>query len=232
VSVYDIPLHALDGSPLDASQLRGKAALIVNVASRCGLTPQYEALQALYERYRDRGFVVVGAPCNQFAGQEPGAAEEIASFCSDSYSVEFPLTEKLDVNGRNRHPLYAELTALPDANGVSGDVQWNFEKFLVSPAGEPVARHRPKTLPDSEEIVSAIEALLPTTPEPAWVQRTGADVRPGDRVRVKSGIELTVTRIEAGLMGAEDYVCLIEDSAGRWLAQPVKTTGELEILSY
>ncbi len=100
MSVYDIPLHALDGSPLDASQLRGKAALIVNVASKCGLTPQYEALQSLYERYGDQGFVVVGAPCNQFGGQEPGTPEEIVSFCSSSYSVEFPLTEKLDVNGR------------------------------------------------------------------------------------------------------------------------------------
>jgi glutathione peroxidase len=161
VSVYDIPLHALDGSPFDASKVLGKAALIVNVASKCGLTPQYEALQSLYERFGDQGFVVLGAPCNQFGGQEPGTPEEIVSFCSSSYSVEFPLTEKLDVNGPNRHSLYEHLTALPDADGVAGDVQWNFEKFLVSPAGEPVARYRPKTEPDAEEIVSAIEALLP-----------------------------------------------------------------------
>src|ERR1700733_9427380 len=106
-SAYEIPLTALSGGPLDPSLLRGRATLVVNVASRCGLTPQYEGLEQLYERYRDRGFVVVGAPCNQFAGQEPGSAEEIAEFCSTTYPVTFPLTEKLDVNGQNRHPLYA-----------------------------------------------------------------------------------------------------------------------------
>ena len=232
MSVYDIPLHALDGSPLDASHLRGKAALIVNVASKCGLTPQYEGLQGLYEQYRDRGFVVVGAPCNQFAGQEPGTPDESVSFCSSSYSVEFPLTEKLDVNGRNRHPLYAELTALPDAAGIAGDVEWNFEKFLVSPAGVPVERYRPATPPDAAEILQAIERMLPSLSEPTWVAGTAADVRPGDRVRVASGIELTVTRLEPSLLGRDDLVCLIEDSAGRWLSQPVKTTAEIEILRY
>jgi glutathione peroxidase len=232
VSVYDIPLRTLDGKSFDSSQLRGKAAMVVNVASKCGLTPQYEALEALYERYRDRGFVVVGVPCNQFAGQEPGTSEEIGAFCSSSYSVEFPLTEKLEVNGRNRHPLYAELTALPDANGVAGDVEWNFEKFLVTPAGEPAGRYRPQTAPDAEEIVASIEALLPASAVPTWVPRAASDVRPGDRVRVASGTELTVSRVESSLMGRDDLICLVEDSLERWLSQPVKATSEVEILTY
>ena len=154
-------ISALDGSPLDLEALDGKAVLVVNVASRCGLTPQYRALEELQERYRDRGFTVLGVPCNQFAGQEPGTAEEIATFCSTTYGVTFPLTEKVEVNGPGRHPLYAGLTTVPDAEGAAGDVQWNFEKFLVAPDGEVTARFRPRTEPTAPEVVMAIEAALP-----------------------------------------------------------------------
>jgi glutathione peroxidase len=160
-SVYEVPLTSLDGEPLDAGSLRGRAVLFVNVASLCGLTPQYDGLQTLYDRYRERGLVVVGVPCDQFGGQEPGTAEEIAEFCTSSYSVTFPLIEKLEVNGQNRHPLYKVLCELPDVSGVAGDVEWNFEKVLVSPAGEPVARFRPTTPPDAAELVEAIEEQLP-----------------------------------------------------------------------
>lgn len=159
-SVYEVPLTSLDGEPLAAGALRGRAVLFVNVASQCGLTPQYDGLQALYDRYRERGLVIVGVPCDQFGGQEPGTAEEIAEFCS-SYSVTFPLTEKLEVNGEARHPLYQLLCGLPDESGVAGDIEWNFEKILVSPAGEPVARFRPTTPPDATELVEAIEEQLP-----------------------------------------------------------------------
>jgi glutathione peroxidase len=159
-SVYEVPLTSLAGEPLAAGSLRGHAVLFVNVASQCGLTPQYDGLQALYDRYRERGLVVVGVPCDQFGGQEPGTAEEIAEFCS-SYSVTFPLTEKIEVNGQARHPLYQLLCGLPDASGVAGDIEWNFEKILVSPAGEPVARFRPTTPPDAAELVEAIEEQLP-----------------------------------------------------------------------
>jgi glutathione peroxidase len=139
----------------------GKAALVVNVASRCGLTPQYTQLEALQEEYGPRGFTVVGVPCNQFMGQEPGTAEEIAEFCSATYGVTFPMTEKVEVNGEGAHPLYRALTAVPDATGEAGDVQWNFEKFLVGPDGEVAGRFRPRTLPDAPEVRAAIEALLP-----------------------------------------------------------------------
>jgi glutathione peroxidase len=160
--IYDVALKALGGGPLDAGTFRGKATLIVNVASRCGLTPQYEGLEQLHERYKERGFTVLGAPCNQFGQQEPGTPEEIATFCSTTYGVSFPLTEKLDVNGPGRHPLYDQLTAVRDAAGEAGDVEWNFEKFLVSPEGEVVARFRPQVTPGSDEVRLAIEASLPT----------------------------------------------------------------------
>ena len=140
----------------------GKAALIVNVASRCGLTPQYETLEMVHERYKDRGFTVLGVPCNQFGQQEPGSPDEIATFCSVTYGVTFPMTEKVDVNGEQRHPLYQQLTATPDDSGEAGDIQWNFEKFLVSPDGRVVARFRPTVTPDSQEVVSAIESVLPS----------------------------------------------------------------------
>ena len=161
MTLHDIPLRTLSGQPGSLGDLSGKALLVVNVASKCGLTPQYTGLEQLHERFADRGFAVVGFPCNQFGGQEPGTAGEIAEFCSATYGVTFPMFEKVDVNGANRHPVYTELTALSDANGEAGDIQWNFEKFLVSPDGKAVARFRPRTEPDAPEIVVAIEANLP-----------------------------------------------------------------------
>jgi glutathione peroxidase len=159
VSVYDLTLTALDGSPFDTARLRGKPTLVVNVASKCGLTPQYAGLERLYERHRERGLVVLGVPCDQFGGQEPGTAVEIAEFCSLTYDVTFPLLEKADVNGEGRHPLYERLTVVPDADGVAGDVGWNFEKFLVSSDGEPIARFRSQVDPEGEEIARALDAL-------------------------------------------------------------------------
>jgi glutathione peroxidase len=161
MTLLDNNIAALDGGPLDLGQFSGKAVLIVNVASRCGLTPQYETLEKVHERYKDRGFTVLGVPCNQFGGQEPGSAEEIATFCSTTYGVTFPMTEKVEVNGPGRHPLYQALTATTDEAGEAGDVKWNFEKFLLSPEGEVVARFRPQVVPDAPEVVSAIEAVLP-----------------------------------------------------------------------
>ncbi len=161
MSIYDISIASLHGDPLDLEQFKGKALLVVNVASRCGLTPQYAGLERLQERFNNQGFSVLGVPCNQFGGQEPGSAEEIATFCSSTYGVTFPMTEKLAVNGSARHALYSELTSNADAQGNAGDIQWNFEKFLISPDGEVVARFRPQTPPESDEVVSAIEGTLP-----------------------------------------------------------------------
>ncbi|MEU4179997.1 glutathione peroxidase [Streptomyces sp. NPDC026589] len=161
MTLHDIPLRTLAGEPTTLGAYSGRAVLLVNVASKCGLTPQYEGLERLQQNYGDRGLTVLGVPCNQFAGQEPGSAEEIQSFCSTTYGVTFPLLEKIDVNGADRHPLYVELTKLADAEGEAGDVQWNFEKFLISPAGEPVARLRPRAEPEATEVVAAIEAQLP-----------------------------------------------------------------------
>ncbi|MEV8371755.1 glutathione peroxidase [Kribbella sp. NPDC056861] len=161
MSLYDISLKTLNGADTSLADYQGKAVLVVNVASKCGLTPQYEGLENLQKRYESRGFTVLGAPCNQFGGQEPGTNEEIESFCSMTYGVTFPMLDKLEVNGDGRHALYSELTATPDADGAAGDVQWNFEKFLVTPEGTVAARFRPQTLPESDEVVSAIEAQLP-----------------------------------------------------------------------
>ncbi|HUZ26768.1 MAG TPA: glutathione peroxidase, partial [Streptosporangiaceae bacterium] len=158
MSLHDIPLNTLDGQSASLGDLAGKTLLVVNVASKCGLTPQYAGLERLHEQFADRGFAVVGFPCNQFGGQEPGSAQEIAEFCSTTYGVSFPMFEKIDVNGPGRHPVYTELTALADAAGEAGDIQWNFEKFLVSPDGKAVARFRPGTEPDAPEVVAAIEA--------------------------------------------------------------------------
>jgi glutathione peroxidase len=133
----------------------------VNVASQCGLTPQYAGLQQLYDDYAARGLEVLAFPCNQFGSQEPGTADEIKTFCESSFGVTFPLFEKIDVNGPNRHPLYAELTQVSDAKGHEGDIRWNFEKFLVSPEGEIVARFSPIVTPEAPELIEAIEALLP-----------------------------------------------------------------------
>jgi glutathione peroxidase len=161
VTIYDIPVKTLAGENSSLGSLSGKTLLVVNVASRCGLTPQYTALEKLHEQFAPRGFAVIGFPCNQFGGQEPGTAEQIAEFCSASYGVTFPMFEKIDVNGPGRHPIYAELTATPDANGEAGDIQWNFEKFLVRPDGTVAARFRPRTTPDSGEVLIAIEENLP-----------------------------------------------------------------------
>ncbi|MEU9858250.1 glutathione peroxidase [Streptomyces sp. NPDC047974] len=159
MSLYDIPLKNLAGEPVSLADYRDKAVLVVNVASKCGLTPQYEGLERLQKTYGERGLTVVGVPCNQFLGQEPGSAEEILSFCSTTYGVTFPLLEKTEVNGDGRHPLYTELTQVADGAGEAGDVQWNFEKFLISADGA-VTRFRPRTEPEAPEVVAAIEALL------------------------------------------------------------------------
>ena len=161
MSLYDIPLTTLGGEPTTLAEHKGKALLIVNVASKCGLTPQYTGLEQLQERYADRGFAVIGVPSNQFGNQEPGSAEEIQTFCSTTYGVTFPMMGKIDVNGPTRHPLYEELTQASDADGTAGDIQWNFEKFLVDPAGTIVGRFRPMTTPESDEVITALEAVLP-----------------------------------------------------------------------
>jgi glutathione peroxidase len=161
MSIYDIPLRTLSGEPVSLQEWHGKALLIVNVASRCGLTPQYEGLEKLHERLTERGFAVLGFPCNQFGGQEPGNAEEIAEFCSATYGVTFPMFAKVDVNGAGRHPLYTELAGHPDVNGQAGDVQWNFEKFLIAPDGSVADRFRPQTTPDDADLLAAIEKQLP-----------------------------------------------------------------------
>jgi glutathione peroxidase len=159
VNLYDTPVETLAGEPTTLREYAEGPLLVVNVASKCGLTPQYEGLQQLHEQYGPRGLHVLGFPCNQFMGQEPGTPEEIQQFCTAKYSVTFPLFAKIDVNGPDRHPLYAELTAVPDADGNAGDVQWNFEKFLVTRDGA-VTRFRPRTEPASAEIVQAIEDAL------------------------------------------------------------------------
>ena len=158
-NVKNIPVNALDGSAASLADFTGPL-LVVNVASKCGLTPQYATLEQLQKTYGPRGLTVVGFPCNQFMGQEPGTAEEIATFCSTTYGVTFPLLEKGDVNGADRHPLYTELTQTSDADGEAGDIQWNFEKFLVGKDGDVLARFRPRTEPDAPEVVAAIEAAL------------------------------------------------------------------------
>jgi glutathione peroxidase len=161
VTIYNYDVKALDGSPADLHDHEGETLLIVNVASKCGLTPQYEGLERIHDQYKDRGFSVLGFPCNQFGAQEPGSPEEIATFCSTTYGVTFPLYSKIDVNGENRDPLYAELEETPDAEGHTGDIRWNFEKFLVSPKGEVVARFNPLVDPEAPELIEAIEAQLP-----------------------------------------------------------------------
>ncbi|SDO41242.1 glutathione peroxidase [Nakamurella panacisegetis] len=159
--LLDLPVTTLSGEPTTFGALAaGRAALVVNVASRCGLTPQYGKLEALHEEFVGRGLTVIGFPTNQFAGQEPGTAEEIAEFCSTTYGVTFPMTDKIDVNGEGRDPIYATLTEAPDADGRTGDIQWNFEKFLVAADGRVVGRYGPRTEPDAPQIRADIEALL------------------------------------------------------------------------
>ena len=159
LTLNDIPLVTIDGESTSLAQFAGKVKLIVNVASRCGLTPQYKKLEELQRTYGDRGFTVLGFPSNQFL-QELGSSEAIKEFCSTTYGVTFPMFERVRVNGRSQHPLYAELTKTPDAEGKAGKVKWNFEKFVVTPDGE-VHRFRPTVQPDAPEIVSLIEASLP-----------------------------------------------------------------------
>jgi glutathione peroxidase len=160
MSIYDIPVRALGGSDASLRDYKDQVLLIVNVASKCGLTPQYTGLERLHEQYGEQGFAVLGFQCNQFGEQEPGTAEEISTFCSQSYGITFPLFEKADVNGDNRQPLYDVLTPLADAEGASGDIRWNFEKFLVDRTGEPVQRFSPLVAPESDELLDAIESLL------------------------------------------------------------------------
>jgi glutathione peroxidase len=161
MTVTDISLTGLDGGSLSLADYNDRAVLVVNVASKCGLTPQYAALEQLARDYGGRGLTVLGVPCNQFMGQEPGTAEEIAEVCSATYGVTFPMTEKVEVNGDGRHALYGQLTSAADAEGNAGDIQWNFEKFLISPEGEVVARFRPMVDPEADELTTAVEKVLP-----------------------------------------------------------------------
>jgi len=161
MSIFDQSIATLSGTPSTLQDQEGKCLLVVNVASKCGLTPQYEGLERLQKSYAERGFSVLGFPCNQFLGQEPGTAEEIQAFCSTTYGVSFPLYEKIDINGADQHPIYAELTMVADSDGEAGEVTWNFEKFLVSPIGEIVGRFRPQVEPEDPSVIAAIEAYLP-----------------------------------------------------------------------
>jgi glutathione peroxidase len=160
MTIYDVPVNTLEGEPATLKDHAGEVLLIVNVASKCGLTPQYETLESLQRTYADQGFSVLGFPCNQFGGQEPGTAEEIQAFCSTTYGVSFPLYEKIDVNGANQHPLYSELTQVPDAAGEAGEITWNFEKFLIGRDGNVVARFRPRITPDDPTVLAALESEL------------------------------------------------------------------------
>ena len=161
MSLLDTPIARLDGTTATLGEITGgRAALLVNVASKCGLTPQYTALEHIHEEYAGRGFTVVGVPCNQFGGQEPGSSEEIAEFCSATYGVTFPMTEKIEVNGPTRHPVYTGLVDTPDEQGRSGDIQWNFEKFLLDRDGSVAARFSPSVVPDDPQVTGYIEKLL------------------------------------------------------------------------
>jgi glutathione peroxidase len=160
MSLYDIPIADIDGTAGQLAKQQGNVTLMVNVASQCGLTPQYSGLERIYEQYRDRGFAVLGFPCNQFGAQEPGTADEIKTFCETSYGVQFPMFEKIEVNGDGRHPIYTELTKTADSEDHTGDIRWNFEKFLVSRDGSVIARFSPLVEPEAPELVSAIEKAL------------------------------------------------------------------------
>ncbi len=157
-SIYDIKLKDIDGKETTLAAYKGKAVLVVNVASKCGLTPQYKGLEALYLKYKDKGLVVLGFPCNQFGGQEPGTNEEIKQFCSSKYDVTFPMFDKLDVNGDKRHPLYVALAGKDSP--YPGDIKWNFGKFLIGKDGKILHRFEPRTTPDSEDVTKAVEAAL------------------------------------------------------------------------
>lgn len=157
-SVYDIPLKDIDQKPTSLKAYKGKVLLVVNVASQCGLTPQYQALEKLHKDYKGKGFTVLGFPCNDFGAQEPGSNEEIKQFCSSKYQVSFPMFDKLHVKGAGQHPLYAVLSG--KTSPFPGDVKWNFGKFLIGKNGELLKRFEPKTTPDDPEVIKAIEAAL------------------------------------------------------------------------
>ncbi|MFE9925597.1 glutathione peroxidase [Streptomyces sp. NPDC005774] len=159
-SPLDVEIAALSGGSARLAQYAGQVVLVVNVASKCGLTPQYAGLERLHEQYAAKGFTLLGVPCNQFMGQEPGTSEEIAEFCSATYGVTFPMTEKVEVNGEGRHALYERLVGFADSEGHSGDVRWNFEKFLIGRDGKVVARFSPQTEPEAAEVVAAVESAL------------------------------------------------------------------------
>lgn len=159
-SVYDFTLNSIEGEPTSLAKFRGKVVLLVNVASRCGFTPQYSALQKVYETYQDRNFVIVGIPANNFGGQEPGSNQEIKTFCSTKYNVTFPLLAKVSVKGEDKTPLYQFLTDKSANPQTGGEIQWNFTKFLIGPDGRPVARFEPQVSPDDLQVTSAIEKEL------------------------------------------------------------------------
>jgi glutathione peroxidase len=159
--MWTAPINTLQGQPTTLAAHQGKALLLVNVASKCGLTPQYTQLEALQKQYAAKGFTVIGFPCNQFGGQEPGSADEIAEFCSATYGVSFPLMEKVDVNGPGRHTIYQALTQVADDSGHTGDIRWNFEKFVIGADGKTITRFSPKTKPDDPTVIAAIERALP-----------------------------------------------------------------------
>ena len=159
-SLRDLPLTTIDGTPTSLAALGNGPTLVVNVASQCGLTPQYVGLERIAQRYAARGLTVVGVPCNQFGAQEPGSAAEISAFCSETYGVTFPLLEKAQVNGADRHPLFATLTGVEDADGYTGDVRWNFEKWVIAADGTVVARFAPKTDPEAPEVLAALDHAL------------------------------------------------------------------------
>ena len=163
MGLRDIEITTIDGERTSLADYADDTVLVVNVASKCGLTPQYEQLEQLQREYADRGFTVLGFPCNQFLGQEPGSEEQIKEFCSTTYGVTFPLMEKTRVNGAGKHPLYATLTEVPDATGHTGKIRWNFEKFVIAPDGT-ISRFAPKVKPDAPEVVAAIEAGIASSP--------------------------------------------------------------------
>src|SRR5438105_1007604 len=159
--MWDVQLKTLQGKPAKLADYKGKALMVVNVASQCGNTPQYTTLEALQRKYESKGFTVIGFPCNQFGGQEPGSAEEIQTFCATQYGVTFPIMEKLEVNGDKRHDIYKALTPIADSGGHTGDIRWNFEKFVVSSDGTKITRFSPETTPDDPSVIAAVEAALP-----------------------------------------------------------------------
>jgi glutathione peroxidase len=161
ITMWNAPIKTLQGQATTLGAYKGKALLLVNVASKCGNTPQYEGLEALQKKYEPKGFTVIGFPCNQFGGQEPGSPEEIQTFCKTTYGVTFPLMEKIDVNGDKKHAIYSELAQIADADGHKGDIRWNFEKFVVSADGKKITRFSPKTQPQDAAVVNAIELALP-----------------------------------------------------------------------